>query len=184
MFLLSGTGSAPVTTIHMANTSLEHSRGGASCRGGIAYTKEQGEFMAEERCLPDNPLAFIGRCVTERKIYWTYHVNMRLERRYIPRRAVLASVEQYEIIEAYPDDKYFPSYLVYSLYRNEVFHVLFGVDVGNDNVRVITAPPGKSGTKKVDGSVHFLRLSNFLIVLSKIFRESDYDPIRTNGNRT
>ena len=109
---------------------------------------------------------------------------MRLERRYIPRRAVLASVEQYEIIEAYPDDKYFPSYLVYSLYRNEVFHVLFGVDVGNDNVRVITAPPGKSGTKKVDGSVHFLRLSNFLIVLSKIFRESDYDPIRTNGNRT
>ena len=95
--------------------------------------------MAEERCLPDDPLAFIRQCVTERKVYWTYHINMRLKRRYIPRRAIVTSVDQYEIIEAYPDDKYFPSYLVYSRYQNEVFHVLFGVDVGDDNVRVITA---------------------------------------------
>ena len=33
--------------------------------------------------------------------------------------------------------------------------------------------PGKSGTKKVDERVHFLRFSNLLIVLSRIFRESD-----------
>jgi hypothetical protein len=44
-----------------------------------------------------------------------------------------------EIIEAYPDDKYFPSYLVCSRYQDEVFHVLFGVDATGDNVRVITA---------------------------------------------
>nr|VFK32062.1 MAG: hypothetical protein BECKMB1821G_GA0114241_110114 [Candidatus Kentron sp. MB]VFK35131.1 MAG: hypothetical protein BECKMB1821I_GA0114274_110115 [Candidatus Kentron sp. MB]VFK76993.1 MAG: hypothetical protein BECKMB1821H_GA0114242_108815 [Candidatus Kentron sp. MB] len=33
--------------------------------------------------------------------------------------------------------------------------------------------PGKSGTKKVDERVHFLSFWNFLIVLSRIFRESD-----------
>ena len=101
---------------------------------------------------------------------------MRLEQRYINRGAILASVEQYEIIEAYPDDKYLPSYLVYSQYRNEVFHVLFGMDVSDDNVRVITAQPGKSGTKKVDERYHFMSFSNFLIILFRIFRESDYHP--------
>jgi len=64
--------------------------------------------MGDERCLPENPLVFIKRCVTERKIYWTYHINMRLKRRYIPRHAIVASIEHYEIIEVYPDDKYFP----------------------------------------------------------------------------
>ena len=31
---------------------------------------------------------------------------MRLEQRYIHHGAILASVEQYEIIEAYPDDEH------------------------------------------------------------------------------
>ncbi|MCY4506786.1 MAG: hypothetical protein OXG35_07470 [Acidobacteria bacterium] len=31
-----------------------------------------------ERTVPADPLAFIMRCVRERRIYWTYHVNMRL----------------------------------------------------------------------------------------------------------
>nr|VFK15367.1 MAG: hypothetical protein BECKLPF1236A_GA0070988_101242 [Candidatus Kentron sp. LPFa]VFK29980.1 MAG: hypothetical protein BECKLPF1236C_GA0070990_101002 [Candidatus Kentron sp. LPFa] len=33
--------------------------------------------------------------------------------------------------------------------------------------------PGKSGTKKADEIYHFLSLSSFLIVLFRIFRESD-----------
>ncbi len=69
----------------------------------------------------------------------TYHINMRLHGRYISRHAIIASVEYYEMIEAYPDDKYFPSYLVYLCYQERVFHVLFGVDVHGENVRVITA---------------------------------------------
>ena len=39
----------------------------------------------------------------------------------------------------YPKDKYFPSYLVYSHYQDKIFHVLFAVDIEEDNVRVITA---------------------------------------------
>nr|VFK67888.1 MAG: tRNA modification GTPase trmE [Candidatus Kentron sp. UNK]VFK73172.1 MAG: tRNA modification GTPase trmE [Candidatus Kentron sp. UNK] len=36
------------------------------------------------------------------------------------------------------------------------------------------AQPGKSGTKKADEIYHFLSFSSFLIVLFRIFRESDY----------
>lgn len=89
--------------------------------------------------LPDDPLRFIKRCVSQRKILWTYHVNMRLKGRFISRRAIVESHESYEIIEQYPEDKYLPSYLVRSEYRNEVFHVLFAVDVNGDNTRIITA---------------------------------------------
>jgi Domain of unknown function (DUF4258) len=95
--------------------------------------------MPSERLIPNNPLEFIQRCVRQAKIFWTYHVNMRIEGRSIPRPIILASIEYYEIIEEYPMDKYLPSYLVYSKYENRVFHVLFAVDIEEDNVRVITA---------------------------------------------
>lgn len=88
---------------------------------------------------PDDPLQFIQRCVTQRKILWTYHVNMRLIDRFIPRQAIIDSRENYEIIEEYPDDKYLPSYLVCSEHGDDIFHVLFAVDVEGDNVRIITA---------------------------------------------
>ena len=95
--------------------------------------------MPLKRLITDNPLAFIKRCVNEQKIFWTYHVNMRMKGRFIPRQIVLDSIQHYEIIEEYPDDKYLPSYLVFSKYQNKIFHVLFAVDVEEDNVRVITA---------------------------------------------
>ncbi|MFP4169061.1 MAG: DUF4258 domain-containing protein [Desulfonatronovibrionaceae bacterium] len=64
---------------------------------------------------------------------------MRLRQRSIPRSWILESVENYTLIECYPEDKYLPSYLVWSKYNNEVFHILFGVDIEEQNVRVITA---------------------------------------------
>ena len=85
---------------------------------------------------PDDPLRFIQRCVRDRKVYWTYHVNLRLERRDITRQEILAAVDTYEIVEEYPEDKYLPSYLVLG---NGSFHVLVAVDVESDNVRIVTA---------------------------------------------
>lgn len=64
---------------------------------------------------------------------------MRMEGRHIQRRAILDSVETFEVIEAYPDDKYLPSFLVLAQHNKEVFHVLFATDVEAGNVRVITA---------------------------------------------
>jgi hypothetical protein len=87
----------------------------------------------------ENPLRFIQECVRSRKIYWTYHVNMRLRERSIPRSWILGSVGQYEVIESYPDDKYMPSYLVWSKIDEVIFHVLFAADTETINVRVVTA---------------------------------------------
>jgi hypothetical protein len=91
------------------------------------------------RKLPDDPLEFIRKCVRQGKIFWTYHVNMRLRGRFINRRAILQSHERYEIIEEYPKDKYLPSYLVYSEYQGDIFHILFAVDLVGENVRIVTA---------------------------------------------
>jgi hypothetical protein len=89
--------------------------------------------------LPDNPLDFIQRRVRHGKVLWTYHVNMRMRHRFISRRPIVDSHPDYEIIEEYPEDKYLPSYLVYSKYSGDIFHILFAVDVAGDNVRIITA---------------------------------------------
>ena len=70
---------------------------------------------------------------------WTYHVNMRLQGRFIRRESVLDAVESYEIIESYPGDKYLPSYLVLARSAGDPFHVLFAADLEEGNVRVVTA---------------------------------------------
>jgi len=64
---------------------------------------------------------------------------MRLGRRFIERDSILNAVDDFEIIESYPDDKYLPSYLAHARSEAGVFHVLFASDVEGDNVRVVTA---------------------------------------------
>ena len=91
------------------------------------------------RKFPEDPLKFIRQCIRQRKILWTYHINMRLKQRSITRHEIISSTVDYEIIDAYPEDKYFPSYLVFSQHKHTVFHILFAVDVDGDNVRVVTA---------------------------------------------
>ena len=95
--------------------------------------------MAPERKLPDQPLVFIQQCVRNRTLQWTYHVNMRLKGRAISRKTILDSVDHYQIIESYPDDKYLPSYLIYTRHEDRVLHILFAADVDGQNVRIVTA---------------------------------------------
>lgn len=61
---------------------------------------------------------------------------MRLVGRYLTRDEILDTVNSYEIIESYPEDKYLPSYLVLAATS---FHVQFATDVEGDNVRIVTA---------------------------------------------
>ena len=91
-----------------------------------------------QRALPDDPVTFIQQSLRRGQVFWTYHVNMRLGQRFISRNTILAA-EDYEIIEAYPEDKYLPSYLLLGRRGDASFHVLFGVDVEGRNVRVVTA---------------------------------------------
>ena len=59
--------------------------------------------------------------------------------RFIPRESILGVVETLELVEAYPDDKYFPSYLVVGRAVAAALHVLAAVDVEGDNIRIVTA---------------------------------------------
>lgn len=89
--------------------------------------------------MPDDPLAFIKNCIRQRHIFWTYHVNMRLGRRELSRDLILNTVDSYEIIERYPDDKYLPSYLIRASEGDLVFHVQIATDIVGDNIRIVTA---------------------------------------------
>ena len=95
--------------------------------------------MVTDCDLSQDPLVFIKECVQNRRIFWTYHVNMRLRMRGITRKAIIGSIDSYQLIEAYPDDKYLPSYLIWSEDESITIHILFAVDVEQRNVRVITA---------------------------------------------
>ena len=64
---------------------------------------------------------------------------MRLKERHITREQILNAVQSFEIIESYPEDKYFPSYLIYAAYEKKVFHIVIAIDVENENIRVVTA---------------------------------------------
>ena len=59
--------------------------------------------------------------------------------RLIARDAIIGASASYEIVEAYPEDKYLQSYLLLGRRESTGFHVLFGVDVNEHNVRVVTA---------------------------------------------
>jgi hypothetical protein len=92
-----------------------------------------------ERKLPEDPLRFIQDCIRHRRVLWTYHVNMRLAARFIPREVILTAVDTYELVEAYPDDKYLPSYLVLARPHSDAIHVLFAADIEGNSVRVVTS---------------------------------------------
>jgi len=92
-----------------------------------------------DRVFPENPVTFIRECLQARQILWTYHLNMRLGQRPITRQMIIDAAPSYEIVAAYPEDKYFPSYLVLGRVGSDAFHVLFGTDVPGRNVRVVTA---------------------------------------------
>lgn len=86
-----------------------------------------------------NIIEFITSCFKNRKIRWTYHVNMRLKGRFISREEILSSIDTFEIIEEYPKDKYLPSYLIYAKYQDRIFHIQIAVDIENNNIIIVTA---------------------------------------------
>lgn len=64
---------------------------------------------------------------------------MRMQERSVSREAILTSVDSYEIIEEYPDDRELPSFLVYAETNKSIIHILFAVDRTEKNVRIVTA---------------------------------------------
>lgn len=71
--------------------------------------------------------------------FFGHTISICVKERCITREQIVASIANYEIIEEYPEDKYLPSYLIYSRHHSSVFHILFAIDFEGDNVRVVTA---------------------------------------------
>ena len=72
---------------------------------------------------------------------------------FIPREMILAAVTSYELVEAYPDDKYLPSYLILARHGSEAFHVLFATDLdgcwyGSAHRMTGTEYPLQRGTRR------------------------------------
>jgi len=84
-------------------------------------------------------LRFIKNCVKQGRILWTYHVNMRLNQRSITRENVLNAVENFELSEEYPNDKFLPSYLIYAKDKDLIFHFVAAFDEVNDYITIVTA---------------------------------------------
>jgi hypothetical protein len=51
---------------------------------------------------------------------------------------LLEGADSLEIIEAYPDDKYLPSFLLRGESDGQVFHAQIATDVNDGNVRIVT----------------------------------------------
>ena len=68
---------------------------------------------------------------------WTEHIISRMAKRNISRDDVKQALTSGEIIEDYPDDYPYPSYLIYSKVSNNPIHVVCGID--NDELWLITA---------------------------------------------
>ena len=63
---------------------------------------------------------------------------MRLQQRAVTAEMLSDAISTLEIIEAYPHDKYLPSFLVRGESSGSVFHAQIAVDLDGDNIRVVT----------------------------------------------
>lgn len=63
---------------------------------------------------------------------------MRMEQRSLGSEMLLKGADSLEIIEAYPEDKYLPSFLVRGEFESRTFHAQIATDVEARNVRVVT----------------------------------------------
>lgn len=63
---------------------------------------------------------------------------MRVQQRSLDGNVLIRCAGSLEIIEAYEDDKYLPSYLLRGECDGSVFHVQIAVDEEESNIRVVT----------------------------------------------
>ena len=63
---------------------------------------------------------------------------MHLQQRSLNSELLLQGMDSMEIIEAYPDDKYLPSFLLRWEYEGRVLHAQVATDIEGNNIRVVT----------------------------------------------
>ena len=74
-----------------------------------------------------------------RNIIFTGHSIQRIFEREIEPEDIEVSVANGEIIEEYPDDKPYPSFLILNFINGEPIHVVFSFDKDNGTIYIVTA---------------------------------------------
>lgn len=70
---------------------------------------------------------------------WRKHTLIRLDERSIAQDTILEVILSGEIIEDYPENKPFPSCLIFKMLYGKPYHVVVGFDPANKKVYIITA---------------------------------------------
>jgi len=83
-------------------------------------------------------LEFVYNLVKEKRYEWRKHSLARLEERNIRQDEVLEVILKGEIIEDYPQNKPFPSCLLFKIVNNRPLHVVISVDKENRRLYIIT----------------------------------------------
>jgi hypothetical protein len=75
---------------------------------------------------------------TEREDPHRHVVTMRLQQRGLTAGMIRDAMATLEILEAYPEDKYLPSFLVRGESEGCVFHTQIATDAAGDDIRIVT----------------------------------------------
>jgi hypothetical protein len=81
--------------------------------------------------------------IIENRIAWRGHALKRMMERDLSREAVKTAIQDCIIVEEYPDDFPFPSFLLLGYYKNEPLHIVCSIN--QNHLWIITAyRPDKS----------------------------------------
>ncbi|WP_198145949.1 DUF4258 domain-containing protein [Desulfonatronovibrio magnus] len=86
-----------------------------------------------------NTLVKMQEALEKKNIIWRRHVLSRMLERNISRDDVFNTIQYGKIIESYPEDKPYPSYLISGFSGDKRIHVVASWDDGAQAVYIITA---------------------------------------------
>ena len=104
--------------------------------------------MVREELVPSDPIGFIQDCVRRRRVLWTYHVNIRLAGRFIPREAYRPDSGEWQ-------DAKCPEYLIEDGVLQRVDEILAGVEGGTE-LEIIRYAASSSGPVSPDKRIECL----------------------------
>ena len=80
----------------------------------------------------------LKKIISKKQIYLKKHAFMRMFQRKITINDVKNVFEFFDVIEEYPDDKPFASYLIFGYSGNTPVHMVISVDYNNEALYIIT----------------------------------------------
>ena len=81
----------------------------------------------------------IYAAVQSDSIFWKDHILQRIRSRGMQVSRLLEALRVCEVINEYPDDRPFPSYLLLGFADNKPYHIVAGVNIAEAEIHLITA---------------------------------------------